>query len=96
MINIELTKEDLHKVSILGNIGCVVKHFKGNLYTTMGTAKDCNTGKQVMIYKALYGNCEVYIRDLKEFLSKTDKVKHPDSTQEYRFELVELPDEANI
>ena len=63
------------------------RHFKGNEYQVIAVAKDASEDdKQYVIYQALYGDYKIYARELNEFLSKTDKVKYPNATQEYRFE----------
>lgn len=68
--------------------GRKVKHFKGKEYLVQDIALHTETGEHIVVYRALYGNCKLYARPLKMFMSKTDKVKHPEATQEYRFELV--------
>ncbi|HAF26343.1 MAG TPA: DUF1653 domain-containing protein [Lachnospiraceae bacterium] len=63
------------------------RHFKGNEYQVIAVAKDASEDdKQYVIYQALYGDYKIYARELNEFLSKTDKVKYPNASQEYRFE----------
>lgn len=49
--------------------------------------KDVDSNMLVM-YTALYGNRESYMRPLPMFLSKTDTVKYPKATQKYRLEEV--------
>lgn len=51
-------------------IGARYKHFKGNIYRAMSLAKDSETGEDVVIYKALYGNCELWVRPLKMFMEQ--------------------------
>ena len=65
----------------------VYRHFKGNRYYVEGTARHSETGEIFVVYRALYGERERYIRPLDMFLSETDKEKYPDAEQEYRFEL---------
>ena len=65
----------------------IYKHFKGNLYLVEDLAIDSETEKRVVVYRALYGENKLYVRDLEMFLSEVDKVKYPNIKQKYRFEL---------
>jgi len=68
----------------------IYKHFKGDLYLVEDVAIHSETREKYVIYRALYGDTELYIRPYDMFMSKVDKVKYPNVEQEYRFQYVEI------
>ena len=66
-------------------VGRTFRHFKGNLYRLEGFAKDSETLEEMVVYRALYGECGLWVRPAKMFF---ETVERGGKTMK-RFELVE-------
>lgn len=64
------------------------RHFKGKCYVVEGVATHSETGEQLVVYRALYGDRQLYVRPIEMFLSPVDREKYPDVLQEMRFQLL--------
>lgn len=68
----------------------VYRHFKGNLYQIRCLAKDSENGETMVVYQAMYGDFQIYVRPLTSFMEEIDRKKYPDADGYYRFELAEV------
>ena len=68
----------------------IYKHFKGDYYIVLGTGIKSETLEEYVIYRALYGEGKVYLREINNFLSEVDHEKYPNVKQKYRMEEVNV------
>ncbi len=48
------------------------KHYKGNEYEVIGIAKHSETLGEMVVYRALYGNHDLWVRPLKMFTEEVE------------------------
>lgn len=64
------------------------EHFKGNIYEVLGTAIHSETKEKMVVYQAMYGTHEIYVRPYDMFFSEVDHEKYPNVEQKMRFERI--------
>lgn len=60
------------------------RHFKGNEYEVIGIAKNSETLEEFVVYKALYGNYDLWIRPIEMFTETIEK----DGIKQERFKYI--------
>ena len=66
-------------------IGGTYRHFKGKSYEVVALAKHCETLEPLVVYRALYGDGDVWVRPLGEFLDTVTR----DGVTRQRFEEID-------
>jgi len=73
----------------------IYRHFKGNLYLVEDTATHSETRETFVVYRALYGKQELFVRPYEMFAGIVDHEKYPDVKQKYRFEKANIKSVIN-
>ncbi len=61
------------------------EHYKGNRYKVLGIARHTETLEELVVYQALYGNYEIWVRPLAMFVEMVEL----DGMYVPRFKLIE-------
>lgn len=48
------------------------RHFKGGVYRVLGVAAHSETGEQMVVYQALYGDCSLWVRPASMWLETVE------------------------
>lgn len=67
-------------------VGRRYRHFKGFIIKVITIAKNTETLEDMVVYDH---DGDIWVRPYDMFISKVDKDKYPDVSQEYRFELLD-------
>ena len=62
------------------------RHFKGGVYRLIGIAKDSETQEEMVVYQAMYGDRQMWVRPAEMFFGKVEK----DGKEVDRFEEMNL------
>ena len=65
----------------------VYNHFKGNLYIVEDIALNSQNLEKMVVYRALYGNKQLWVRSYKDFIAMVEG-----KDQKHRFELQNVAD----
>lgn len=80
--------------------GDIVCHFKREalaspgrrwLYEILHFARHSEDESLFVVYRALYGTKEVWVRPFAMFMGEVDRARYPDARQKYRFERFDAP-----
>lgn len=78
------------KRDIENSKGKVFRHFKGDLYLVEDFVIHSETQEKMVLYRALYGACELFVRPYNMFIEKVEEGKENPTGQIYRFEEYEV------
>ncbi|MCR5789544.1 MAG: DUF1653 domain-containing protein [Lachnospiraceae bacterium] len=65
----------------------VYRHFKGTYYQVIAVARHTEYDEELVIYRPLFEQGQVWARPLRSFMSEVDKDAYPTARQQYRFTL---------
>lgn len=69
----------------------IYKHFKGDYYLLEDIAYSSEDGvTPYVIYRKLYGDGALFIREQNDFLEEVNHEKYPEVKQQYKFELQDV------
>jgi len=66
--------------------GKIFRHFKGDLYLFEDFVINSETQEKMVLYRALYGECGLFVRPYQMFIEEVPRDKINPTGQKYRFE----------
>lgn len=64
----------------------IFRHFKGDLYLLLDFVTHSESGETMVLYRALYGQCALFVRSYDMFIEKVPEDKENPTGQLYRFQ----------
>ena len=74
------------KRDITKSKGKIFRHFKGDLYLVEDIVTHSETQEKMVLYRALYGECGLFVRPYEMFIERVEEGKVNPTGQIYRFE----------
>lgn len=71
-------------------INGIYKHYKGDYYLVLGTCKNSETLEELVLYKALYGDGQTWVRNINTFLEELDEDRQKTAKQKYRYQYTKV------
>lgn len=75
---------------ITADKGKIFRHFKGDHYLVIDFVKHSETQEVLVLYKALYGECGLFVRPYEMFTEEVPIGKENPTGQKYRFECINI------
>lgn len=64
----------------------IFRHFKGDLYLVQDFVKHSETQDILVLYRALYGDCGLFVRPYNMFVEEVPENRENPTGQKYRFQ----------
>lgn len=78
------------KRDITNQKGKIFRHFKGDLYLVLDFVTHSETQEKLVLYRALYGDCGLFVRPYDMFIEEVPEEKENPTGQNFRFEEYEV------
>lgn len=75
---------------ITNSKGKIFRHFKGDLYLVEDFVMHSETQEKMVLYRALYGECGLFVRPYSMFIEEVPSDKINPTGQKYRFEEIKV------